>query len=105
MNLESRASSLETTSDFPDHKETTTAVPNYPGFLTPSPAELRKAFGVAMVKLESSRGREPSRIGYAAECHTAVFNAGLRAPGGHWGRGSPTPGKDRTTPFRATSGP
>src|SRR5262249_31175389 len=54
-------------------------VPSHPGLLASSPAELREAFDVAVEELERSRCREPSRTGYAAECHTAAFDAGWRA--------------------------
>lgn len=78
MNLEDQGSSF-TTPDSLEHKKATTAVPNHPGFLTTSPAALRKAFDVAVAELERSRGREPARAGYEADCHGAVFWAGWRA--------------------------
>ena len=57
----------------------TTAVPDHPGYLMPSPGALWQAFEVALAELERSRGREPRRSGYAARSQEAVYEAGLRA--------------------------
>ena len=57
----------------------TTAVPDHPGYLMPSPGALHTAFHKAVEELERSRGREPRRAGYAAKSQEAVFEAGLQA--------------------------
>jgi hypothetical protein len=57
----------------------TTAAPDHPGHLAPSPLALWEAFEVALGELERSRGREPRRSGYAARSQEAVYEAGLHA--------------------------
>jgi hypothetical protein len=57
----------------------TTAVPDHPGHLMPSPGALHQAFGEALTELEHRRGQEPRRSGYAGRSQEAVFEAGLRA--------------------------
>ena len=59
----------------------TTAAPDRPGHLAPSPLALWKAFEVALGELEHGRGREPRRSGYAARSQKAVYEAGLYALG------------------------
>jgi hypothetical protein len=99
MDFENRAVSLDTAGDLPDH-----TLPSHPGFLTPSPDGLCKAFWLAMEELERTRGRRLSRAGYVAGCHSAVFWAGWRAladsacdivrkqnPDTPWARSNPAP--------------
>ena len=57
----------------------TTALPDHPGQLMPSPRALWDAFEVALAQLERNRGREPRRAGYAAQSQEAVYEAGLHA--------------------------
>lgn len=57
----------------------TTVIPDHPGYLTPSPGDLRPAFHQALTELERVHGREPRNSGYAARSQEAVYEAGRRA--------------------------
>lgn len=57
----------------------TTVIPDHPGYLMPSPGDLRSAFHRAVTELERVHGREPRSSGYAARSQEAVFEAGRRA--------------------------